>query len=215
MALIQPFVFQHCTAFRERKQLADKTNEIINVLNDVDLENLPSEIDRIDQNVDNITDRIDQIEEDINKPWVLCSSDYKIYDYDTQTINNDTKIVYSLNFVCKPTFLDNQIRNLVRGTIYFNKGDAIDSRSPIISKIESNYSNVDEYNLIFADMNINLSIIEYGMSHDPYNFNVHGVCIDPINETMTHIISSLSINYQTDDISVSFNNPFINVYYKE
>lgn len=36
MSRIQPFGFQYCTAFRERNQLANKVNEIIDILNSSD-----------------------------------------------------------------------------------------------------------------------------------------------------------------------------------
>ena len=222
---IQPFTFQFCTAFRERKQLADKTNEIIEVLNSADLENLPTEIERIDQNIANLntyvsevdanlTHRIDQIEEQISEDWILCPSDYQIYDYSTKKINHDTKIVYSLNFDYKLTFADNVTKKPVMGTIYLKKNDIMDLQKPLFSYFDSSYSDADNYNLIFGDMKINLSTISYGLSHAPYNFNVHGVCIDPINTTMDHRMNSLMINYQTDNMEISNLNPFINIYYQ-
>lgn len=214
MVAIQPFSFQFCTAFRERQQLAEKTNEIINVINSADLEDLPTEIEGINQNIDNLTHRVDQIEEELNTEWILCPSDYQIYDYSTKTINHDTKIVYSLNFDYKLTYVDNVMKHPVMGTMYLSKGDIVDLQKPLFSYFDSNYSDND-YNLIFGDMKINLSTISYGMSREPYNFNVHGVCIDPINGTMNHRVSSLSINYQTDNMEISNLNPFINVYYRE
>ena len=57
--MIQPFTFQFCTAFRERKQLADKTNEIIEVINSADLENLPTEIENIEQDITNLNTKVE------------------------------------------------------------------------------------------------------------------------------------------------------------
>ena len=62
MPMIQPFTYQHCTAFKERKQLADKVNEIVDVINDTDMETVNSRIDQVDSNIDNLDLRVDKLE---------------------------------------------------------------------------------------------------------------------------------------------------------
>ena len=181
MAIIQPFSFQFCTAFRERKQLADKTNEIIEVINSADLENLPTEIERIDQNIANLntyvsevdanlTHRIEQIENQLEENWILCPSDMDLYDYETSKISHDLKIVYSIPYDVRPTYAQNLITYHMTGTIYLKKDDIIDPNSIIITG--QTFTMGEDVNL---NIGIGLSIdtIEYGMSHDPYAFNIH------------------------------------------
>ena len=220
--MIQPFTFQFCTAFRERKQLADKTNEIIEVINFADLENLPTEIERIDQNIanlntyvsevdSNLTHRIDQIEEQITEDWILCPSDMELYNSGNSKISHDLKIVYSIPYDVRPTYAQNLITYHMTGTIYLKKDDIIDLNSIIITG--QRFTMGDDINL---NIGIGLSIdtIEYGMSHDPYAYNIHGIAIDPVNNLTTDRATATTINYQTDNMVISNSNPFVNVYYK-
>lgn len=220
--MIQPFTFQFCTAFRERKQLADKTNEIIEVINSADLENLPTEIERIDQNIANLntyvsevdanlTHRIDQIEEQITEDWILCPSNMDLYDYETSKISHDLKIVYSIPYDVRPTYAQNLITYHMTGTIYLKKDDIIDVNNIIITG--QIFTMGDDVNL---NIGIGLSIdtIEYGMSHDPYAYNIHGIAIDPVNNLTTDRAKATTINYQTDNMVISNSNPFVNVYYR-
>lgn len=220
--IIQPFTFQFCTAFRERKQLADKTNEIIEVLNSADLENLPTEIERIDQNIANLntyvsevdanlTHRIDQIEEQISEDWILCPSNMNLYDSGTSKISHDLKIVYSIPYDVRPTYVQNLITYHMTGTIYLKKDDIIEPINNIITA--QRFIGGDNVNL---NIGIGLSIdtINYGMSHNPYALNIHGIAIDPVNNLTTDTVTATTINYQTDNMVISNFNPFVNVYYR-
>lgn len=211
MAIIQPFSFQFCTAFRERKQLADKTNEIIEVINSADLENLPMEIERIDENIADLNHTIEQIENQLEENWILCPSDMDLYDYETSKISHDLKIVYSIPYDVRPTYAQNLITYHMTGTIYLKKDDIIDPNSIIITG--QTFTMGEDVNL---NIGIGLSIdtIEYGMSHDPYAFNIHGIAFDPVNNLTTDRVKATTINYQTDNMVISNSNPFINVYYK-
>lgn len=60
MVTIEPFRFQFCTAFKERKQLADKLNEVIDALNNGS--DIPTEIQ---EQIDEIKQRLDDDESDI------------------------------------------------------------------------------------------------------------------------------------------------------
>lgn len=64
MVRIEPFVFQFCTAFRERKQLADKLNEIIDYLNNGGGGggDIPTDIQ---EQIDEIKERLDNDETNI------------------------------------------------------------------------------------------------------------------------------------------------------
>ena len=55
MAIIQPFRFQYCTAFHERKQIADKLNQVI---------------DQTNTNTDDII----ALDDDINGEFKICQS---------------------------------------------------------------------------------------------------------------------------------------------
>lgn len=237
MAIIQPFSFQFCTAFRERKQLADKTNEIIEVLNSADLENLPTEIEELDakiedynttqsQNLLNLSDyvdaerviivnRLNAIEEDIdeikNPNWILCPSDMDLYDYETSKISHDLKIVYSIPYDVRPTYAQNLITYHMTGTIYFKKDDIIDLDNIIITG--QGFIMGDNVNLNIG-IGLSISTIAYGMSHDPYAYNIHGIAIDPVNNLTTDRATATTINYQTNKMVISNSNPFVNVYYK-
>lgn len=209
--MIQPFTFQFCTAFRERKQLADKTNEIIDVINSNNLDEITAEIERIDQNIDDLTDRIDQIEEALEEDWILCPSNMDLYDYASSKISHDLKIVYSIPYAVQPTYAQNLLTYHMTGTIYLNKDDLIDLNNNIITGqriTSSDYTNLN------IGIGLSISTIKYGLSHDPYPVNIHGIAIDPVNTLTTDRSTPTTINYQTDNMTISNSNPFINIYYK-
>lgn len=213
MAIIQPFSFQFCTAFRERKQLADKTNEIIEVLNSADLENLPTEIEGINQDIDNLNDRVEQIEEELDNPWILCPTDTVLFDFTNHKVNYDLKIVYSLDIEYQHTNVDNVNDKIIAGSIFMNKDDPVDETDSVIFKMV-NAIFEDVYNIVFADTGLTPATIEYGISHSPMPANFKGTAFNPSNGNSRIRTKTVSINFQTDDITVSLNNPFINIYYK-
>lgn len=209
--MIQPFTFQFCTAFRERKQLADKTNEIIDVINSSNLDEITAEIERIDQNINDLTDRIDQIEEEIQEDWILCPSDMDLYDYASSKISHDLKIVYSIPYIVQPTYAQNLLTYLMTGTIYLNKDDITDLNNVIMTGHSMTTGNDINLNI---GMGLSISTMKYGLSHDPYPVNIHGIAIDPVNTLTTDRSTPTTINYQTDNMTISNLNPFINIYYK-
>lgn len=172
MVDIEPFRFQFCTAFKERKQLADKLNEVIDALNngggdvptdiqeqideikqrldddESDITDLSTAIDGIDSNLTTMQEQIDTVD---NR-----TSDYSIYK---GQFNNLNGIVYG--FINNPPNPDNR-RPVLRVTGYgtdpylrVNKDVAFLDDIPQFTKIDdkpsSNNAFISEY--MYEDAN--------------------------------------------------------------
>ena len=59
MVIIQPFEYEKTTAFKERVQIANKVNEIINLFNDLDIE---SKINIFNEEIETINGKIEEID---------------------------------------------------------------------------------------------------------------------------------------------------------
>ena len=186
--------------------MANKINEIIDVLNNESIEGLTNR-------VDNLEDRIAQLEEVVDKPWILCPSDLDLFDFNNNKVNYDLKIVYSLTYNYQHTDADNPTDKLITGTIFFNKNDPIDATQSAIFKLQG-VTTFDIYNIVFVDTGITFSSIDYGIGHSPMGTILKGTSYNPSNGNCRIRTKTANVNYQTDDMSISYNNPFINIYYK-
>lgn len=180
--------------------MANKINEIIEVINDGGID-------------EELIARVDNLEEEINKPWILCPTDIDLFDFNNDKVNYDLKIVYSLTCEYQHTDVDNVMNKLVTGTIFLNKNDPLDATQSLIFKTEGDFS-VDIYNILFLDTGITYSSIDYGISHSPMPFHFRGTAFNPLNGNCRVRTKDVNINFQTSDMTVSYNNPFINIYYK-
>ena len=63
---IEPFKFQKSTNIEEHNQMKDKINEMVEVINDIDLENLPNQIDALETEVATQGNEIDALEVTVN-----------------------------------------------------------------------------------------------------------------------------------------------------
>jgi hypothetical protein len=150
MTIIEPFVFQFCTAFRERKQLADKVNEIIDYLNNgggdvpTDIQEQIDDIkNRLDDDKTDISDleasllelngTISDLETDIDgkaeKNWLKPNSFF--WDSSFVTKNTETqKITLNRDFLVYYVF-----GNQICGTVYLAKGTVLDYDSTPIKVV--------------------------------------------------------------------------------
>lgn len=141
MTIIEPFMFQFCTAFRERKQLADKLNEVIDYLNNgggdiptdiqeqIDeiksrLDDDETDIDDLETSLTEINGAISELETDIDgkvgKDWTKLGSFYSIENHVTKDVTNQ-KITLNKDFLIYYT-----LGTSTTGSIYLSKGTVLD-----------------------------------------------------------------------------------------
>lgn len=238
---IQPFTFQFCTAFRERKQLADKTNEIIEVLNSADLENLPTEIERIDQNIANLntyvsevdanlTHRIDQVDTDLtarigqiedelndikNPDWYLPRDIDPIFDLQNKKVLCDARIEFHITYTYSlPNVTGDKTIRLLK-TVRFKKGDIINSTDSILDPISIFDTSTNNPMIGYTSLNIKASSIDYGIQHtsSQINLTLATYMIDTITEDTTINTNIIPIWYQYGDAGHDMTETsYINVY---
>ena len=241
MAIIQPFSFQFCTAFRERKQLADKTNEIIEVLNSADLENLPTEIERIDQNIANLntyvsevdanlTHRIDKVETDTNTEienltndvdelknpdWYLPRNIDPIFDLQNKKVLCDARIEFHITYrFSLPNVTGDKTVRLLK-TVRFKKGDIINSNNSILDPISIFDTSTNDPMIGYTLLNITASSIDYGIQHtnSQINLTLATHMIDTVTEDATINTNIIPIWYQYGDAGQDMTEvSYINVY---
>lgn len=137
--MIQPFKFQYCTAFRERQQLADKLNQIINRLNDVDFDTLAYELEEINTRMDGLENGIEEINKELHPEWELAHG--FVYDEEEEyAFTKDVKIVFDIPYHYKYPNDDTLYDDEYRGEIYIKKGTKWPTTQRIIpSDVSTSY----------------------------------------------------------------------------
>lgn len=128
MVDIEPFRFQFCTAFKERKQLVDKLNEVIDALNNGGGD-VPTDIQ---EQIEEIKQRLDDDESDITDlTTVISGIDSNLTTMQTQIDTVDTRTSdYS---IIKGQFnnLDTKVYNFI------NNPQNPDPRRPVLRVLGS------------------------------------------------------------------------------
>lgn len=98
MVRLEPFTFEKCTAFRERKQIADKVNELVETLNDDEIfvqpetfETYREELQDYADTVDTFDGRITDVESDTSTLETRVTTVERVSNGNTGSINTLTR----------------------------------------------------------------------------------------------------------------------------
>lgn len=141
MVIIQPFEYEKTTAFKERVQIANKVNEIIDLFNELDIE---SKINIFNEEIEIINGKIAEIDSKIievdNAVATVEGYNNRLVAVENKNVEQDSKITTNTNNIgvhterldnldVKTTNTDNrslanqtEINNIKRGNYQFESG---------------------------------------------------------------------------------------------
>ena len=170
MVIIEPFVYQKTTAFKERVQIISKLNEIINVFNDARLDDFAQYVTETNERLDNFAQTISQyytkeeIDELINN--IDLDNYYNKSEIDTfiTTINNSFANYYTkteINNKLDEVYdeLNSKQNTLIAGSNVSITDDVISATGGYNFKFKSSYPNSGyqrkiRYNIYKVDMSV-------------------------------------------------------------
>ena len=207
MTMIQPFHYEFCTAFRERKQIADKTNEIVAILND---EISPS-IDELTLSQSELREDINDLNVKVNPSWIKVEDSNDIYI--DNILQNDLKIEINILYYFKfPDISSSVLSEFDRQTIYLKKDSLIKPTMVIIPTINDFQTDINKTYYKTVIHKITLSYLAYMLNHSEQR-EISNLAVIRLSEddSVEYFRSNteITLNYDGNDYQ---NVSFINIY---
>ena len=210
--------------------MANKINEIIEVINNESIEGLTDRVDNLEdelgsfeestnESIGNLAGSVDEVESDVNKlknpDWYLPRDTDPIFDFQHKNVLCDTRIEFHITYrYSLPDITGDKTVRLLK-TVRLKKGDVIDSLNSILEPISIFDMSTSNPIIGYTLLNIKASSLDYGIQHtsSQINLTLATYTMDTITEHSTINTNIIPIWYQYGDAGQDLTEvSYINVY---